>query len=482
MQIDISRFDNCRLLVVGDLMIDEYVWGEVDRISPEAPVQVVSVKNEDYTLGGSGNVVNNLVALGAQVFVLGVTGTGRDGELLLNKLNDLGVDTRGVIQERSRPTTKKTRIIADHQQVLRIDRETQQKVSVSTFRSLTTLAEKIIPEVDLVLISDYGKGVISRSLIADLVKIAKNNNKLTIADPKGRAFEKYSGVSLLTPNSKEASLASGVEITDGKNITAAGKILIEKSGIEKLLITCGKDGMVLFEPGCKPFKISTKAREVYDVSGAGDTVLAVLGLGMAAGLQLKEAITLANTAAGLVVGKVGTATVSKRELLDALKQTSEDIASKNKSLNEISQLCRKLRKNRKRIVMTNGCFDLLHAGHIRLFSASKQLGDALIVAIDDDDSVKRLKGPGRPVIGATERVQILSALDSVDYVVVFATNELNSVIGAIQPDVLTKGNDYDSVKVLGRKIVEDYGGRIELIPITEEISAAQIINSIKNKC
>ena len=482
MQIDISRFDNCRLLVVGDLMIDEYVWGEVDRISPEAPVQVVSVKNEEYTLGGSGNVVNNLVALGAQAFVLGVTGTGRDGKLLLNKLNDLGVDTQGVIQERSRPTTKKTRIIADHQQVLRIDRETQQKVSVSTFRSLTTLAEKIIPEVDLVLISDYGKGVISRSLIADLVKIAKNNNKLTIADPKGLAFEKYSGVSLLTPNSKEASLASGVEITDEKSVTTAGNILMEKSGIERLLITCGKDGMVLFEPDCEPLKISTKAREVYDVSGAGDTVLAVLGLGMAAGLQLKEAVTLANTAAGLVVGKVGTATVSKRELLQALTQTSEDIASKYKSLNEISQLCRKLRKNRKRIVMTNGCFDLLHAGHIRLLSASKQLGDAMIVAIDDDDSVKRLKGPGRPVIGAAERVRILSALDSVDYVVVFATNELDRVIGAIQPDVLTKGSDYDSVEVLGRKIVENYGGRIELIPITEDISAAQIINSIKNKC
>jgi len=482
MQIDISRFDNCRLLVVGDLMIDEYVWGEVNRISPEAPVQVVSVKTEEYTLGGSGNVVNNLVALGAQVFVLGVTGTGRNGKLLLDKLNDLGVDTRGVIQERSRPTTKKTRIIADHQQVLRIDRETQKKVSVSTLRSLTTLAEKIIPEVDLVLISDYGKGVISRSLIADLVKIARSNNKLTIADPKGLAFEKYSGVSLLTPNSKEASLASGVEITDGKNVATAGNILMEKSGIERLLITCGKDGMVLFEPGCEPLKISTKAREVYDVSGAGDTVLAVLGLGMAAGLQLKEAITLANTAAGLVVGKVGTATVSKNELLQALKPTSEDIVSKYKSLNEISQLCRKLRKDRKRIVMTNGCFDLLHAGHIRLFSASKQLGDAMIVAIDDDDSVKRLKGPGRPVIGATERVRILSALDSVDYVMVFATNELDRVIGAIQPDVLTKGSDYDSVEILGRKIVESYGGRIELIPITEDISAAQIINSIKNKC
>jgi D-beta-D-heptose 7-phosphate kinase/D-beta-D-heptose 1-phosphate adenosyltransferase len=454
----------------------------VDRISPEAPVQVVSVKDEEYTLGGSGNVVNNLVTLGAKVFVLGVTGTGRNGKLLLNKLKDLHVDTRGVIQERLRPTTKKTRIIADHQQVLRIDRETQQKVAVTTFKFLTTLAEKIIPQVDLVLISDYGKGLISRSLIADLVRIAKNNNKLTIADPKGLAFEKYSGVSLLTPNIKEASLASGVEITDEKHIATAGNILIEKSGIERLLITCGKDGMVLFEPGREPLKISTKAREVYDVSGAGDTVLAVLGLGMAAGLALEEAITLANTAAGLVVGKVGTATVSKTELLHALKRTSEDITSKYKSLNEISHICRKLRKNGNRIVMTNGCFDLLHAGHIRLFSASKQLGDVMIVAIDDDDSVKRLKGPGRPVIGATERIRILSALDSVDYVVVFATSELDSVISAIQPDLLTKGSDYDSAEVLGRKIVENYGGRIELIPTTEDISAAQIINSIKNKC
>jgi len=366
--------------------------------------------------------------------------------------------------------------------VLRIDRESRKEISPQTFKSIIELAKKVIPEVDVVLISDYGKGLITQPLIAKLVETARSRDKIIIADPKGLDFSKYSGVTLLTPNKKEASLSSGVEIADEKTLTAAGQNLLEASGTEKLLITCGKDGMVLFEPGCKPFRISTRAREVYDVSGAGDTVLAVLGLGMAAGLQLKEAITLANTAAGLVVGKVGTATVSKRELLGALKQTSEDFASKYKSLNEISQLCRKLRKNHKRIVMTNGCFDLLHAGHIRLFSASKQLGDAMIVAIDDDDSVKRLKGPGRPVIGATERVRILSALDSVDYVVVFATNELNSVIGAIQPDVLTKGNDYDSVKVLGRKIVEDYGGRIELIPITEDISAAQIINSIKNKC
>jgi D-beta-D-heptose 7-phosphate kinase / D-beta-D-heptose 1-phosphate adenosyltransferase len=482
MQIDISRFDHCRLLVVGDLMIDEYVWGEVDRISPEAPVQVVSVQNEEYTLGGSGNVVNNLVALGAKVSVLGVTGTGRDGQLLLSRLNKLGVNSEGVIEEPSRPTTKKTRIIAGRQQVLRIDRETKSEVALPISKSLMTLAEKIIPEVDLVLISDYGKGLITRTLIAGLIKVAKNNNKMTIADPKGFDFTKYSGVSLLTPNSKEASLASGIEISDKNSIAAAGKILIEKSGIEKLLITCGKDGMILFEPGCKPFKISTKAQEVYDVSGAGDTVMAVLGLGMASGLPLKEAITLANIAAGIVVGKVGTATVSQRELLQGLIQTSENNASKYKSLNEISQICRKLQKDGKRIVLTNGCFDLLHAGHIRLFSASKQFGDVMIVAIDDDASVKLLKGAGRPVIGTTERVRILSALDSVDYVVVFATSELDNVISATRPDVLTKGSDYESAEVLGRELVENYGGSVELIPITENISATKIINSIKNKC
>ena len=479
MQVDLSRFDNCHLLVVGDLMIDEYVWGEVDRISPEAPVQVVSVRNEKYTLGGSGNVVNNLVALGAKVSVIGVTGADSGNKLLLSKLENLGVNCHGIVQEKSRPTTKKTRIIADHQQVLRIDRETKRDITSSTFKSVTRLAEKIIPNVNLVLISDYGKGLITHALIADLVRIAKQYNKLTIADPKGLDFTKYSGVSLLTPNSREASLAAGVEISDEKSIVVTGNRIIEKSGIDRLLITCGKDGMVLFEPGHEPYKISTKAREVYDVSGAGDTVMAVLGLGIAAGLTVKDATVLANTAAGIVVGKVGTATVNKEELSQAIDQISEKSASKCKSLIEISQICRRFQKDHKRIVLTNGCFDLLHVGHIQLFSASKALGDVLIVAIDDDASVKLLKGPGRPVISVSERVRILSALDSVDYVVVFSTNDLDSVLKSIRPDILTKGMDYEATEILGREFVESYRGRIERIPISDEISATQIIANIK---
>jgi D-beta-D-heptose 7-phosphate kinase/D-beta-D-heptose 1-phosphate adenosyltransferase len=478
---DLTQFDRCRLLVVGDLMIDEYVWGNVDRISPEAPVQVVAVNNQDYTLGGSGNVVNNLAALEADVAVLGVVGTGRDGDLLLNILSKLGPDPGGIIQEAGRPTTKKTRVIAEHQQVLRIDRETRKKISANTFASICAMAEKIIPDVDVILISDYGKGLITRELIAKLVKLAAANGKMIIADPKGLDFSKYAGITLLTPNKKEASLASGIEITDQNSLASAGRLLLKKSGIDKLLITCGKDGMVFFEPGHEPFTIGTKAREVYDVSGAGDTVIAVLGLGLAAGLSFKTAVVLANTAAGIVVGKVGTATVTREELARALEQPADGTGSKHKTVQELAELSRKLHNDRQRIVLTNGCFDLLHTGHIKLFAASKRLGDVLIVALDDDDSVKRLKGADRPVISAAERVGILSALDCVDYVVVFATHELGNVIKSIRPDVLTKGSNYDSEEVAGHEIVESYGGRVELVPITEEISSSQIINNIKNK-
>ena len=481
MNFDISKFADCHLLVIGDLMIDEYVWGNVARISPEAPVQVVSVKNEEYTLGGSGNVVNNLVTLGAKVSVLGVIGTDSDGELLQDKLKALGVDTRGIIQEPKRPTTKKTRIIAERQQVLRIDRESRRQIAPKTLASLIKQVEAIIPEVDVILISDYGKGLITPSLIAKLVSIAKTHGKLTIADPKGLDFSKYAGVSLITPNKKEASLASGVEFGDEESLTAIGKNLLQKVDIQYLLITCGKDGMVFFESGHPPYRIETRAREVYDVSGAGDTVISVLGLGIAAGLPFHEAIGLANTAAGIVVGKVGTATVTPRELTQTLEQSPAETTSKYRFLDELSELCKKLRKDRKRIVLTNGCFDLLHVGHIKLLSASKELGDILIVAIDDDDSVTRLKGTGRPVISADERVRILSALDSIDYVLVFSSDELATVLETLRPDVLTKGSDYESEDVRGREIVESYDGQVVLIPLSEEISATQIINNIKSR-
>jgi D-beta-D-heptose 7-phosphate kinase/D-beta-D-heptose 1-phosphate adenosyltransferase len=481
MNIDISKFESCHVLVVGDLMIDEYLWGDVDRISPEAPVQIVSVNNEDFTLGGAGNVINNLVALGAMVSAVGVIGTGANGTLLLDKLNGLGVNTQGVIAEQNRPTTKKTRIIAAHQQVLRLDKETTFEISDETFKAITQAVEKIIPDIDIVLFSDYGKGLMTGPLISKLTADARSHGKLTIADPKGLDFTKYYGTHVITPNKKEAALAARIEIVDESSLLEAGQRLLKYTGAEKLLVTCGKDGMVYIEPNGDLQKISTKARQVYDVSGAGDTVLALLGLGLAAQMPFDEAVTLANIAAGIVVGKVGTATVSKNELAAGLQLIAGDAVLKQLYLKELSQLSNDLRKKGKRIVLTNGCFDVLHVGHVKLLTASKQLGDVLIVAIDDDKSVRRLKGPQRPVISADERLRIISALDSVDHVILFSSGELDKIIAVARPDVLTKGSDYNASEVQGREIVERQGGRVELIPITENISSTQVINNIKNK-
>lgn len=480
MELDISTFDRCRVLVVGDLMMDEYLWGDVDRISPEAPVQVVAVNREEFTLGGSGNVVNNLAALGARVSVVGVIGTGSDGRLLLEKFNSLGVDTRGIIQEPDRPTTRKTRIIAAHQHVLRIDRETRKEISGSNFAEMTKTIIDQIPGVDVVLISDYGKGVVTPALIAAIVEAAGKHNRCVIADPKGLDFTKYAGVSLITPNRKEASLVSGVEIKDNAGLLLAAEKILGAVDVGRLLITCGPDGMVLFEKNSPPYQIRSKARQVFDVSGAGDTVLSTLGLAIASGLSFRQSADIANTAAGIVVGKLGTATISQQELADALDMECDSEPSKFVAMDRLKPLIEEIREKGQKIVLTNGCFDLLHAGHIRLFSASRQFGDVLIVAIDDDKSVRALKGEGRPVIEARQRIQILSALDSVDHVVLFSSDELNRLIGLIRPDILTKGTNYTSNEVAGHQLVKKFGGRIEMIPIDDRISSSRIINTIKN--
>jgi len=479
MLTDISKFDQCRMLVAGDLMIDEYVWGKVERISPEAPVQIVEVEKEDFTLGGAGNVVNNLVVLGAQVAVAGVIGTKADGDRVVEMFAGLHADTGGVIRETDRPTTRKTRIIASSQHVLRIDRETRREISDATFEELSRFIQKKIPECDAVLISDYGKGLMTVPFLKNLISLAQKHGKISIADPKGLDFTKYAGVSLLTPNKKEAALAAGMEIRNQADLFRAGRKLLETTGIGNLLITCGKDGMVLFEPEQEPYIIKAEARQVFDVSGAGDTVVSVFGLAAASGFSFREAAAIANTAAGIVVGKVGTATVSRSELLSALGKSCDEILTKQKTLKELAEIAKDLKRQNRKIVLSNGCFDLLHAGHIRLFSASRQLGDVLIVAIDDDASVRQLKGEGRPVISAGERVKILSALDSVDYVTVFSSNQLDRLIETIRPDILTKGSNYAPDEVIGNALVEKLGGRVVLVPVRENISSSDIINGIK---
>jgi D-beta-D-heptose 7-phosphate kinase/D-beta-D-heptose 1-phosphate adenosyltransferase len=479
MNIDISKFDSCRVLVVGDLMIDEYVWGEVDRISPEAPVQVVSVLRDSTTLGGAGNVVNNLVALGAQVAVAGVVGNGTNADLLTKMFKERGVDTAGLIRDPTRPTTRKTRVIGGHQHVLRIDRETKQEISEAQGHELTRFVMERIDSFDLVLVSDYGKGLLSQKLLRQLIDAAKQNNKAIIVDPKGLDFNKYAGATAVTPNKRETSLAAGIEIVDDASLIAAGQKLLHDIPVQKLLMTCGKDDMVLFEHGKEPYRISAEARQVFDVSGAGDTVLAVLGLGIASGGSFRHAAALANVAGRIVVGKVGTATVSKEELQKAIEPSVQALAAKQKGLSDLILIVDRLRAEGKSIVMTNGCFDLLHVGHIKLLSASKKMGDVLVVAIDDDESVRTLKGKDRPIIAAEQRVRIICALDCVDYVTVFSTKELEGLIEALRPNVLTKGSNYTNETVLGREIVERLGGQVALIPMTEAVSSTKVINQIK---
>ncbi len=478
MNIDLSRFDTCRILVIGDLMIDEYLWGVVERISPEAPVQVVSVNQQSSTLGGAGNVVNNLVALGAKVSVASVIGRGENALALLKLFKALGVDTTGLIHDPTRSTTKKTRILAGHQHVLRIDRETKQEISQAHVTRLVQFVRERIDSFNVVLLSDYGKGLFTEMLLRQVIDVARQNNRTIIVDPKGLNFKKYAGATAITPNKKEASLAAGVEIVDDASLMAAGQKLLEDIPVQKVLLTCGQAGIVLFEHEKKPYQIPTETRQVFDVSGAGDTVLAVLGLGFASGASFRQAAALANVAAGIVVGKVGTATVSREELHRALEPALGSMA-KQKTVSELVPITERLRAEGKTVVMTNGCFDLLHVGHIKLLSASKKIGDVLIVAIDDDESVRALKGGDRPIVGAQQRLRIISALDCVDYVTLFSTKDLEHLIDAVRPDILTKGSNYTTETVLGREIVESSGGRVVLIPITEPVSSTRIINQIK---
>ncbi|SDT93747.1 D-glycero-beta-D-manno-heptose-7-phosphate kinase [Desulfobacula phenolica] len=314
MIIDIDTFKTVKALVIGDLMIDEYLWGSVDRISPEAPVPVVCVEKESHALGGAGNVINNLVSMGAQVLPIGTAGTGKAGQMIFEKLEELGIETDGIISEPERPTTRKTRVIASNQQVLRIDKEIKKDINGNTLEKLVSIIERKISGVNLIIISDYNKGLVTKELVRHTVELAKKYNVLTLADPKALDFSKYEHVSILTPNKKEASLAANMDIKSDRDLFAAGWKIMDQVKLERLLITCGKDGMVLFEKGKEPYVIESKARQVFDVSGAGDTVISILGLGLAVGATFRSSAMLANAAAGIVVAKVGTATASVDEL------------------------------------------------------------------------------------------------------------------------------------------------------------------------
>lgn len=469
-----------RVLVVGDLMLDEYLWGKAERISPEAPVQIVEVTREDLRMGGAGNVINNLVALGCQVVACSVIGGDDNGTQLQRAFTGKGVDVSGVFEDPMRATSRKTRVVAANQQIVRIDRETREPISAEFEERIVSFINERKEEFRAILISDYAKGVLTEKMLETIISIARENKIPVVVDPKGKDFSKYSGASILTPNRREAEMAAGIPISNEEGLKEAARIILENVRLAALLITRSEKGMSLFLREGETVHIPTVAREVFDVTGAGDTVLAVLGVALACGRGYADAAQLANEAAGIVVGKIGTSTVSPEEIIAAIGHGHRDTETKIKNLDVMASIVEVEKGKGRKVVFTNGCFDLLHAGHVKYLQKARSFGDLLVLGLNSDASVRRLKGEKRPLIGEAERGHILAALDCVDFVVIFDEDTPLRLIEALKPHVLVKGGDYTPDRVVGREIVESYGGRVELVEFVDGKSTTGIIEKILN--
>ncbi|CAA6819962.1 MAG: ADP-heptose synthase (EC / D-glycero-beta-D-manno-heptose 7-phosphate kinase [uncultured Sulfurovum sp.] len=464
-----------KVLVIGDLMIDHYLWGKCERISPEAPVQVVAIEKETAVLGGAGNVINNLAALGAEVSVLSVIGDDANAEELKEMLAKIEVSSKNLVVELGRDTSKKSRIIASQQQVVRYDKESTDDISQSSQESIIENFKKTISIYDIILLSDYGKGVLTTDLTRKLIDLSKVEGKKVLVDPKGGDYTKYAGAYLLTPNKKEAIEASKIEIKDEVSLLEAITKLKRECSLGVGLITLSEDGIALYDNELR--KHPTVAREVYDVTGAGDTVIASLGFSLACGYDIDQAVKFANLAAGVVVGKIGSATATLNEIIEyesSLNKSTSD--SHIKTLKEIELLSLELKKRAKKIVFTNGCFDILHVGHVKYLEEAKSYGDVLILGLNSDASVRRLKGPTRPVNTEDDRAYILASLEAVDYVVKFYDDTPYELIKAVQPHILVKGGDYEGKEVVG----EDIANELRLVNFVEGKSTTKTIERIKD--
>lgn len=463
------------ILVIGDLMIDHYLWGGCERISPEAPVQVVDIARETTVLGGAGNVINNLVTLGARVSIAGVMGDDENGEELKNMLSSLGASCEGLIVQKGRKTSKKSRIIASNQQILRYDNESKDPIDSASAQSVIAYVAGIVDQCDMVILSDYGKGVITDAVAQGVIACAQSRGKKVLVDPKGKDYRKYSGAYLLTPNKKEASEATGIAIKDDASLREALLCLKETCDLTCSMITLSEDGIAIYDETMRRYP--TVAKEVFDVTGAGDTVIASLSFALSCGLSIDEAAPFANHAAAVVVGKIGSATVTLDEIEtyeSSLHQSTSD--AHIKSQEEITAIAERLKREGKRVIFTNGCFDILHVGHVKYLQEAKSYGDVLIVGLNTDSSVRELKGPTRPVNPENDRAYILAALESVDYVVMFSDETPYELIKSIAPDILVKGGDYEGKSVVG----VEFATELRLVQFVDGKSTSATIERINN--
>ena len=463
-----------KILVIGDLMIDHYLWGSCERISPEAPVAVVDIAKETTVLGGAGNVINNLVALGAEVSVSSVIGDDENGIELKSMLNTIGVDSQNIIIQNERKTSKKSRVIASSQQVIRYDKETKENISDESVGNILDSLIGTISKYDAIILSDYGKGILREKLCQGVISLAKNHNIKVLVDPKGSDFSKYRGSYLLTPNKKEAILATGIEINNEDTLKKALVKLKTECDLGLSLITLSEDGIATFDEKVEVFP--TVAKEVFDVTGAGDTVIASIAFALSAGKNIAQTAAFANLAAGVVVGKIGSATVTMQEIEDyeaSLHKSTSD--AHIKSFEDIQAVVKRYKENGKKVVFTNGCFDILHVGHVKYLQIAKSFGDILIVGLNSDESVSRLKGPTRPVNIAEDRAYLLAALEAVDFVVPFTDDTPYELIKMLAPDVLVKGGDYEGKTVVGT----EFSGELKLVEFVDGKSTTKTIERIQ---
>ncbi len=467
------------VLCVGDAMLDRFVYGSVDRISPEAPIPVLLVEHETAMLGGAGNVVRNLVALGAAPAFVSVVGDDAAGREITRLVGEHCEIDPCIVVETGRQTTIKTRFFASSQQLLRSDRETRSALTEALRDQVITRADRLIGDVAAVVLSDYGKGVLAPPVAGELIARARAKGKPVIVDPKGTDYARYRGATLLTPNRKELAEATKMPVDSDDAIVAAARHLIDSCGVEAVLVTRSQDGMTLVTGSGEVDHLPAEAREVFDVSGAGDTVIATLAAAIGAGASLADAARVANVAAGIVVGKVGTAVAYAPELVSALHH--DDLVSgetKIRTLEGAGEVIERWRRKGLKVGFTNGCFDLLHPGHVSLLVQSKAACDRLVVGLNSDSSVARLKGPARPVQSEAARATVLASLAPVDLVVIFAEDTPLRVIEALRPDVLVKGADYTVDTVVGAAEVMGWGGKVVLADLVQGQSTTNTIRKM----
>ena len=473
MKLEMPPFQQAKLLVIGDVMLDRYLHGAASRISPEAPVPVVQVGNQEDRPGGAGNVALNIAALGSAATLIGVVGKDDNAQDLESRLTAAGVYCE-FLKSEDKPTITKLRVISQHQQLIRLDFE--EKFDEKDVADLQSLATSLLPSAQVLVLSDYAKGALQD--VAALIELARKQNIPIIVDPKGTDFKKYRGSTLITPNFSEFEAVVGT-CANEEELVKKGLKLMSDLELQAMLITRGEHGMTLLLPDSEELHLPARAREVFDVTGAGDTVISVLASALAAGDSLADATGIANLAAGLVVGKLGTAAISGPELRRAIL-AEQDSGMGVMTAEQLNIAVHDAKAHGEKIVFTNGCFDIIHAGHVGYLSEAKKLGDRLVVAINADDSVSRLKGAGRPINPVDRRMAVLDGLEAVDWVANFEEDTPEALLKSLQPDILVKGGDYSLEQVVGGEYVLSYGGEVKALEFLDDCSTSAIVEKMKD--